>query len=65
MDHRRSIFGKITDKAKYIANIAANAANYALKAEKSPPKPQRRLSGNPPGRAAKKSAARRSKRAAH
>jgi hypothetical protein len=65
MDHRRSIFGKITEKAKYIANIAANAANYALKAEESPLKAQRRLSGNPPARAAKKPAARRSRRPAH
>jgi hypothetical protein len=62
MDNHRSIFGKITDKAKYIADIAAHAANYALKAEE--PVSKRRLSGNPPAGAAKKAAAKRSKRAA-
>jgi hypothetical protein len=60
MDHRRSIFEKIADKAKDIANIAANAANYALKDEERQPKAQRRLS-----RAGMKTAAKRSKRAAH
>ena len=57
MDHHRSIFEKIADKAKDIANIAANAANYALKAEAPVPKAQRRLSGNPPAGAAKLRAA--------
>jgi hypothetical protein len=65
MDHRRSIFEKIADKAKDIANIAANAASYALKAEQRQPRAQRRLSGNPPARAGMKTAAKRSKRAAH
>ena len=64
MDNHRSIFGIITDKAKYIADIAAHAANYALKAEAPVSKAQRRLSRNPPAGAAKKAAAKRSKRAA-
>jgi hypothetical protein len=64
MDNHRSIFGKITDKAKYIADIAAHAAHYALKAEEPVPKAQRRLSRDSPARAPNKAAAKRSKRAA-
>jgi hypothetical protein len=64
MDNHKSIFGKITDKAKYIADIAAHAANYALKAEAPAPKTPRRPSRNSPAGAAKKTAAKRSRRAA-
>jgi hypothetical protein len=64
MDNHRSIFGKITDRAKYIADIATNAANYALKADGPAPKAERRRSRHSSATAAKKAAARRSKQAA-
>jgi hypothetical protein len=38
MDNDKSILEKITDKVRNIANIAANAANEALKPEATPPK---------------------------
>jgi hypothetical protein len=38
MDNYKSILEKITDKVKNIANIAADAANEALKPEAPPPK---------------------------
>jgi hypothetical protein len=48
MDNLRSIFEKITEKAKYIANVAAHAADYAVTVEEPRPKAQRRLSRNSP-----------------
>jgi hypothetical protein len=38
MDNDKSILEKITDKVKNVVNIAANAANEALKPEATPPK---------------------------
>jgi hypothetical protein len=64
MDHHRSIFEKITDTAKYIAHIAADAANFALKADEPVPMAQRRPSRNSPARPPKKAAAKRSRQAA-
>ena len=38
MDKDKSILEKITDTIKDIANIAADAADHAMKAEQAPPK---------------------------
>jgi hypothetical protein len=60
MDSDKSIFEKITDTVKDIANIAADAASHALQAEEPaamiPPKPRRktRRAAPKPGAAAKK-----------
>ena len=42
MDKDKSILEKITDTMKDIANIAADAADHALKAEEPPPKADQR-----------------------
>jgi hypothetical protein len=42
MDQDKSILEKITDTMKDIANIAADAAGHALKAEEPPPKAEER-----------------------
>jgi hypothetical protein len=42
MDKEKSILEKITDTVKEIANIAADAADHALKAEEPPPKADER-----------------------
>jgi hypothetical protein len=48
MDKDKSIIEKITDKMKDIAEIAADAANYALKAEEPPLKADNRTASYMP-----------------
>jgi hypothetical protein len=48
MDNDKSILEKITDKVKNIANIAADAANEALKPEAPPPKADEYSAANIP-----------------